>query len=503
MIASLPAPASAAWHKASSKHFIIYADEKPEKLAEFAAKLEKFDKAVRLVRKMKDRDIGDGNRLTVYVVRDVEAVRKLIRHRSAGGFYIGRATGPMAVVPREGLSAWGGWEFSADTIFFHEYAHHLMFQEIDSPLPEWLIEGFAEMMSTAKFEKDGALWLGRAAQHRADGMFWGEQMPLEMLLSAKYGRISEGLQESIYGRGWLLTHFLNFDPARRGQLDKYVNALEAGTSPLDAARQAFGDLKILDRDLTRYAPQRKLNALRVPGSLIKPPPISVTPLSAGAAAVLPLRLQSKMGVNETTAEPLAVKVRAIQARHPSDAQVEVTLAEAELDSQHPEASEAAADRALAVDPRNTEAMIYKGRALAAKAIRPAAPDKKLMADARTWFMKANSIDSEDPEPLMEYFRSYIDAREMPTKNAVDALHYASNLAPQDAGLRLNSAIQYLRDKDLRQARQTIVPIAYSPHGQQVAIIARSMIERIDAGDAEGALKAAQSQPKEETVEAGQ
>jgi hypothetical protein len=407
----------------------------------------------------------------------------------------------MAVVPRSGLSAWGTAEFTADTIFFHEYAHHMMFQEIDSPLPEWLIEGFAEMMSTASFEKDGSVWLGRAAAHRAQGIFWGERIPLETMLAANYGKLSDGFRESIYGRGWLLTHYLNFEPTRTGQLDKYLAALEAGTNSLDAAKQAFGDLQILDRDLTRYTLQRKINALRIPASLLKLAPIEVTSLSTGGAEVLPLRLQSKMGVNQTTAEPLAVKVRAVQARYPGDLLVERTLAEAEYDSKHFEASEAAADRALAADPKSTEAMIYKGRSIAARALLPSASDKKLIADARDWFMKANAIDSEDPEPLMEYFRSYVDAREVPTKNAIDALHYASNLAPQDSSLRMTSAMQYLRDKDLKQARQTISPIAYNPHGRQVATMARAMIERIDAGDAQGALKTAES-PNEESSAAG-
>ena len=48
MLAALAGPpAAAAWHKASTAHFIIYADESPDKLRAFATRLEKFDKAVR------------------------------------------------------------------------------------------------------------------------------------------------------------------------------------------------------------------------------------------------------------------------------------------------------------------------------------------------------------------------------------------------------------------------------------------------------------------------
>ena len=55
---ALAAPASAAWQKTSSAHFVIYADESPDKLREFATRLEKFDKAVRHVRGMTDPPMG-------------------------------------------------------------------------------------------------------------------------------------------------------------------------------------------------------------------------------------------------------------------------------------------------------------------------------------------------------------------------------------------------------------------------------------------------------------
>ena len=66
-------PAHAAWQRASSKHFIIYSDENPNDLRWFADRLERFDSAVRNVRAMSDPTIGDGNRLTVFVVRDAGA----------------------------------------------------------------------------------------------------------------------------------------------------------------------------------------------------------------------------------------------------------------------------------------------------------------------------------------------------------------------------------------------------------------------------------------------
>ena len=489
-------PAPAAWHKASTKHFIIYADQKPDKLRDFATKLERFDQAVRSARRMEDPPVGDGNRLTVYVVRNIRTVQKLVHSRDIGGFYVGRAVGPFAVVPKSSGPALDVDYDEAQIIFFHEYAHHLMLQELDQPLPEWLIEGFAEFMSTASFDKDGSVWLGKAAHHRAASLFFGDQLPVETLLAGNYGDLRPELRESVYSKGWLLTHYLNFDTERRPQLGVYLRAIAEGKSGLEAARIAFGDLNALENDLAAYVRQRKLSALRLTPKNLKPPPIEVIPLSAGAAAVLALRLDSKMGVDDKTAEPLAVKVRKIQAQYPGDPLVEVTLAEAEIDVGHFTASEAAADRALQQDPRNTEAMIFKGRAILEGAVASKSTDQKLFAEGRNWLLKANKNDPEDPEPLMEYYKSYLLEGRMPTQNAVEALHYASDLAPQDMELRVNSAMQYLLDKKLKEARVTLAPIAYNPHATDTAAVARKIILRIDAGDVDGALKTAEAGPEQ-------
>ena len=61
-------PANAAWHVAKSKHFVIYADDRPKRLLEFATRLEQFDQAARILLRMDDPVVGDGNRVTVFVM---------------------------------------------------------------------------------------------------------------------------------------------------------------------------------------------------------------------------------------------------------------------------------------------------------------------------------------------------------------------------------------------------------------------------------------------------
>lgn len=478
--------ANAAWHKASTKHFIIYSDEDPDRLREFATRLEKFDQAVRHARSMQDHPPGDGNRLTVYVASSLSHIEKLHRgnDRYIAGFYLGRAEGSLAFVPRK---AGDGSRATIDpeTIFFHEYAHHLMMQELNQPYPEWLIEGFAEFMSTATFEKDGSVGLGAPALHRAYSLFSNIQIPIDQLLAGNYGKLSPDYRASLYSRGWLLAHYLTFEPKRRGQLETYLSGIARGDDPLRAAQSAFGDLKELDRNLWGYLKRRKLSYLAIAASRINPGAIDVRPLGEGASAIIPLRMQSKRGVNSKTSGPLADKVRAAAARYPDDPLVQVTLAEAEFDAGNHDAADAAADRALKADPKSTEAMIYKGRVAMEKGEKSNADED--WKEARRWFMAANKLDTEDPEPLMLFYRSYVRQGERPTGNAIAALHYASRLAPQDGGLRMTSAIQFLRDGKPDEARLEIAPIAYNPHGGNFSAAARKMLDLVSNGNAKAAL----------------
>jgi tetratricopeptide (TPR) repeat protein len=486
-VAAAGTPAHAAWFKATSKHFVIYANESPKTLSDFSTRLELFDQAVRHVRGMDDPPVGEGNRLTVFVLPTVGAIQKLAGDSFIEGFYTGRASGSYAFVPRSAGEDTPG-SLTADTIFFHEYAHHLMFQVIDRPLPEWVVEGFAEFMSTVRFERNGDIGIGVPAYHRAWGLLEANHLPLETMLSGNYSKISVEQRESIYGRGWLLVHYLTFEKSRSGQLDHYADLLAKGTPALDAARAAFGDLKQLDRDLNGYLNRSRMTYLKLVGSKFQAGDISVQPLSEGAAKVMMLRVQSKRGVNNKTAEPLAVQVRDVEARYRGDELVELTLAEAEMDTGHFDAAEAAADRALKADPRETKALVFKARAMAARAqkmtgdVRHAAFEQ-----ARAVFVAANKVDTEDPEPLMEFYESFVTEGIRPTPNAIAALHYASDLAPQDEGLRLNSAVQYLAEGKLAEAKHALTPVAYDPHGDELAKMARAMIEKIDAGDAKAAL----------------
>jgi tetratricopeptide (TPR) repeat protein len=485
------APASGAWHKASSAHFVIYADESPDKLREFANRLEKFDKAVRTVRGMGDPPMGDGNRLTVFIVPTIADVQKLAGKNSGmtpnlAGFYQGSAEGSIAIVPKRSNDTRKG-DLADQETFFHEYAHHLMRYDLSVAVPLWFSEGFAEFMSTAGFGKDGSVTLGKPALGRAYGIDDKSTFPLERMLSSNYETLSADEWRALYARGWILTHYLTFEASRKGQIERYLKDVSQGKDSLQAAQAAFGDFKALDRNLHGYVGRSRISVVRVAGEALQVGPIAVEALSAGAGEIMPLRTRLKVGVPNAEEPALAGQIRTVASRYPADALVQVTLAEAEYEADQYAAAEKAADRALAANANLIEAMIYKGRAIMERAVQGEAG--ATFAAARGWFQKANKLDPEDPEPLMLFHQAQVRDDGRPTANGIAALHYASDLAPQDYNLRAQSAYQHLRDGKLAEARRALAPIAFDPHGRRYSNMARMAIDKIDAGDAKGAQQA--------------
>jgi tetratricopeptide (TPR) repeat protein len=477
-LAAAGTQAHAAWYEARSKHFIIDGDVDARTLADYAKKLERFDQAVRMARGMADPPLTDAGRLTIYFLRNANEWDDLTGGGGILGGYIARASGAYAFVPKMSGDALG--EFNSDILFFHEYAHHLMFQNWAAALPTWFVEGFAEFLSTAKINDDGSVILGGAANHRAFGVHaLSHDLPLTAMLRGTDKGLTGWKLEIIYSRGWLLMHYLTFEPSRRGQLDRYIAGIQNGQDAFESAKAAFGDLRQLDDELERYSTSKEITGVVVRPDPAKLGPISVRALSGGEAALMPIHVRSDYGVTLKFARIVAGRARKLAEPYPSDAFAQATLAEAEYDADHYSAAEAAADRALAADPDYVRALIYKGRAQMELAkTRPAADWKQV----RSWFAKANRLDTENAEPLMLYYQSFVAAGERPPDIASKGLLYALVLAPQDHKLRWMAVRQLLLDRKLAEAKHALVPIAYDPHAGGDRDRADQVLTAIEAGD---------------------
>ena len=482
----LPGAAQAKWIEASSQHFVVYADANEGAVRKFATQLESFHAAMALLTGTAAAVPSPSNRVTVFVVSNLRQVRKLYGEggQFIGGFYLPRAGGSVAIVAQ---ITPGGERLDFSMIaLLHEYAHHFAISGSTFPLPRWLSEGSAEFYASAAFERDGSVKIGMPAQHRAAELFLSRDVKVEELLDYDlYRKNRSRSYDAFYGKSWLLYHYLQFDEARKNQLATYFRLMVAGKSPRDAALEAFGDFKVLEQELDKYLVRRNLTIMQLPPQWLETGPVTLRPLREGEAAIMPVIVQSRRGVNEEEAQAVVAEARKVAALYPTDPAVQAALAEAEFDAGRDAAAIAAADAALALDPAQVNAYVQKGYAMfrmAGSAPDPAAAFKA----ARQPFLALNQIENDHPLPLIYYYRSFVEQGETPPELAVDALARAVELAPFDKGLRINLAMQQLRDRKWEAAKRNLVPIAYDPHGGAFAGRVRDVLEAMDKPGWDGA-----------------
>lgn len=482
-----PATASAEWHEASSAHFRIYSEGSAEAVRALAERLERFDKGMHVLNGLPQRERRLAGRVTIFVLSDADDVRRLARGRSGiRGFYISRAQGPVAFTPRRTADS-GPYDFDAETILLHEYAHHFMRLNYQGAFPAWFIEGFAEFNATARFHGNGGVDFGLPADHRAFELRAVRDYSVESLFSGAAPGPKQAGPAGLYARGWLLTHYLMLDQKRRGQFAAYVNALNRGTPNLEAARTAFGDFRSLDRELAAYAGRSKLPGIAIAPEALAIGPVAVRPLSAGESAMMRFRPRIERGPSRDEVAAMLPEIRAAAAPFPNDPAVQALLAEVENRAGNRAEAEAAADRALAADPVHRDALIARAW-VAIERARESGGQAAWRA-ARKHIAAANRNDPDDPEPLMLFYRSFEMQGVKPNANAVAGLLRAQELAPYDQMLRMSVGRLHLAEGRGPEARAVLAPIAFDPHGGARAEAVRRMLARLDEAGAEAALAA--------------
>jgi tetratricopeptide (TPR) repeat protein len=473
--------AKADWVEASSEHFVVYANTTEGRARTFSQQLERYHAAIAKIVSIRLAPPSPSNRVTVYVVSGNEQVRRLYGEgsRYIGGFYLPRAGGSLAIVPAIDI---GTNELPMSMItLLHEYAHHYLVSSSSFQMPRWYSEGSAEFLSSASFPGKGGVGLGKPANHRAAELLlpaFARDVQVGELLDPPAQRDKRKGYDSFYGKSWLLFHYLVFEPKREGQLNAYLGGLAEGKSSREAALAAFGDFGQLERELDAYLRKSRMMMFMLPPEMVQPGAVTIRRLSAGEAAIMPVRIRSKRGVNDELAKAVLTDAREVAARYPDDPAVLAALSEAEHDAGNDAESVAAADKALAKDPKQLNAYVQKGLSLFR--IAADAPDKTAAyAKARAPFMALNKIENDHPLPLIYYYRSFIEQGKRPSAVALQGLQRASELAPFDLGLRMTLAYEQIRQGHAAEARLTLAPVAFNPHGGGLSAAAQRVLAKLD------------------------
>jgi hypothetical protein len=288
-----------------------------------------------------------------------------------------------------------------------------------------------------------------------------------------------------YSVGWLLTHYMTFGKNRQGQISTYLKLLSDGKPGLDAAKEAFGDLNKLNTELTKYKTSN-LAAVEVRPPNYQPPKVTIRALDPAEAKLMGDRILVSRGISRSKARSMAPGLLRAAAAEPANMQLQLLAAEAGPDAQDFTGATQAADRALGINPRSTDAMIFKARAM----IEPKEGPADRFKLARTWLVKARNLDKADPRPLIDYYMSYRRApeRTIPEAAAI-ALEDAYDMARHDYYFRMILNRQLLEENRPKPAGQVLAPLAFSFDGrdQEKNYMGKAMA-RLQANDTPGALK---------------
>jgi hypothetical protein len=108
-------------------------------------------------------------------------------------------------------------------------------------------------------------------------------------------------------------------------------------------------------------------------------------------------------------------------------------------------------------------------------------------EVRGWFVKANRLDTENAEPLMLFYKSFLAAGARPTDSATKGLLYALVLAPHDAEVRLMAVRELLIDGRVPEAKRAIEPLAFDPHSERSQGTAGKILTAIESGKPDAAV----------------
>jgi len=487
------APAHAEWWEARTDHFIIYSQDNEAATRKFAVNLERYDNAIRSLQSIEFQPLNDWQKVTIYRLGDFDTMGRLAHTDGIGGFYEPTLL-PVEFTPVRTMNRLGSitarsrdtrTDIDPQSVLFHEYAHHFMFEYFPTGYPSWYVEAFAETLSTIDLHADGSFPLGNPPQWRTRDLFGGMLTTTPQTLLASTAKPDGEDQYSYYSVGWLMNHYLTFEPTRKGQLQTYLKAVHDGVPSPDAARKSFGDLDRLAGEITRYKNKGRLYGADVRPANSAAPNVTMRRLGPDEEAIVPIRVRSKAGVTHSEAGGIAGDARGVAQRYPNSLPVQLELYEAEFDAKHFDAAEAAADRALKLKPDSIDALIDKGQVLLEKG----KTDKQYLAQARPYLAQAHDIDTQHPAPLLYNYLTYWYSGQPVPEAANIGLERAYLNARHYPETRLILARQLLAEKKGDLAKDILLPLALSPHEGKDAKNLHEVIDLVDAKKLDEAYKA--------------
>lgn len=465
-------PVHAEWRKARSDRFIVYTEGSEQELREKVEMLHRFDRLVRAPFGLSEEP--PARPLTILMVTGRSGMEAIYPDvpRNVGGWYSSTETDIYAALDRRGR----------DGALLHEYTHHVMRQNFPVAMPGWFSEGVAEFYMTARID-DRETRVGFRDSGRMAALTGLPLLPMDRLLTRRALSGNAREMAAFYAEAWLLTHYLISDNGRRAQLAAYLKAVSDGVPPMDAVQPAFGMTPDQLQQALRGYRDGTMPYAVYPTPPSDPVPLTIETLPPSADELFPLSIRLNYAQHGDDGPRLLARVRAAQARWPTDRLANMTLAKAEVAWGTPEAAETALNAVLSRDSADVEALRWLARlrqdaAVRAKDANDPETQERMNRQARAFLARAMAADPADYRIYQALGRTRRFAPDYPNDNDLATWGLAVELAPQVGAVRWQAAEAFSRAGQNEAAIALLLPLANDPHGGANAARAREKLQSL-------------------------
>lgn len=458
---AMTSPAMAEWKTVETKNFIYHSQDKIETIQENVTQLETLDTLVRALTANSKQP--STVKVRIFELTDMAMLNRYLGSFGVGGFYNNNDVGPYIFTFRQNLRRSNTARKTqtsaivwAPQVRQHEYIHHYMYQYFYANYPSWYSEGFAEYYGSMTFPDENIVEIGHAPHFRMDAIRSGAWVDVEKLLTARsYEEFGDDLSP-IYAQGWLLTHMAARKPERGKQLNDYLSRLVKGESYADAAKAAFGDLKQLNEDLRAH--RNNLEAVRLSLKPLNMGEVKIVERSKFESDLFEYQMRLNMGIAEKDLGVIRSRVRELRAEdmnHPLGLEVQARLAQNARDWKD---ELELGERMLQIDPESAMGKYFKGHALVELVENQS--DESAYAPGRELLAEAARADLNNPEPMIDFYRSYLKGDGIPPAEAQNALMAAFTLLPGHRTLRQYVARDFEWREMYDEAIFVLEPLAF-------------------------------------------
>ena len=443
--------AAADWTRLQSANFTFIGDAPERDIRRVARQLEQFREV--MLRALPPRP-GSPPAPAVVIVfankRSFDPFRPMFQGKpvEVGGFF--RGGGDLNhIAINNGLG-----DFAVRTVF-HEYSHLLVGSTL-GVAPAWVNEGIAELYETFEERNGGkSAVLGMAPAQHVLELRSRAFIPLAELMAVDHSSpmYNEGNRRGLfYAQSWALMHYLTFgNPARREQLTRYLNAMNAGASQDAALKSAFsGDLPAIEKELRDY-----ILRLSFPALVYNFETTARATVDARAEKLDNIEAESYLGDfmarDRDRTDEARARLTKVVALNPEAARAHYALGLLELRESRVKEALPRLERAATLQPNEAAFVSAYGFGLVERLSETDDDSERLSLRERAHATLSRSIELRPASGYTLVTLAYLEQLAGESERAVDLLKRAVEAAPSEESYRLRLAEELARLGDYETA----------------------------------------------------